>query len=44
MLTPFYEEPDTGIRLFHGHVLSILKEMPQGSVQVCVTSPPYWGL
>jgi DNA modification methylase len=27
-----------------GHVLDVLKEMPQRSVQTCVTSPPYWGL
>lgn len=27
-----------------GHVLDRLKELPCDSVQVCVTSPPYWGL
>ncbi len=27
-----------------GDALALLKEMPNGSVQCCVTSPPYWGL
>lgn len=27
-----------------GHVLDVLKELPDQSVQCCVTSPPYWGL
>ena len=27
-----------------GHVLDRLKDIPDGSVQTCVTSPPYWGL
>ena len=27
-----------------GHVLDVLREMPAESVQVVVTSPPYWGL
>jgi DNA modification methylase len=27
-----------------GHVLERLKDIPDGSVQTCVTSPPYWGL
>ncbi len=25
-----------------GDALSRLREMPAGSVQMCVTSPPYW--
>jgi len=28
----------------HGHVLDVLRAMEPESVQVCVTSPPYWGL
>jgi len=31
-------------QLLHGDCLDILKTLPAKSVQVCVTSPPYWGL
>ena len=27
-----------------GHVLDVLRVMPEASVHCCVTSPPYWGL
>ena len=27
-----------------GNAESILKKLPRGQVQACVTSPPYWGL
>ena len=27
-----------------GHVLDVLRAMPEASVHCCVTSPPYWGL
>lgn len=27
-----------------GHNLDLLRTMPDGSVQCCLTSPPYWGL
>jgi len=30
--------------LHEGDALTCLREMPAGSVQTCVTSPPYWGL
>jgi DNA modification methylase len=30
--------------IHQGHVLEILPTLPAGSVQCCVTSPPYWGL
>jgi site-specific DNA-methyltransferase (cytosine-N4-specific) len=30
--------------LYHGDVLARLGEMADGSAQMCVTSPPYWGL
>jgi DNA modification methylase len=33
-----------GKRLVRGHVLDVLREMPSGSVNCVVTSPPYWGL
>ncbi len=31
-------------RIVVGDALSALREMPDGSVRCCVTSPPYWGL
>jgi len=27
-----------------GNVLERLKEIPDGTIHCCVTSPPYWGL
>ena len=27
-----------------GDVLDKLKDLPEESIQCCVTSPPYWGL
>lgn len=27
-----------------GHVLDSLRALPEGCVQACITSPPYWGL
>ena len=35
---------DGDVRLYHGDVCSVLATLPAGSVQTCVTSPPYWGL
>ena len=32
------------VRILVGDALSRLREMPDASVQCCVTSPPYWGL
>jgi len=32
------------MRIRQGHVLDELAELPEGSVQCIVTSPPYWGL
>ena len=34
--------PNIDIRV--GHVLDVLKELPEGSVQCVCCSPPYWGL
>jgi len=31
-------------KIHHGHVLDVLKKMPDESVHCVVTSPPYWGL
>ena len=32
------------VRLLHGDCRAVLDTLPEGSVQCCVTSPPYWGL
>jgi len=31
-------------KIYHGHVLDELKGIPYGSVNCCITSPPYWAL
>jgi len=31
-------------KIHNGHVVDILREIPSRSIDVCVTSPPYWGL
>ena len=31
-------------KIIVGDCLDKLKELPDGSVQCCVTSPPFWGL
>ena len=31
-------------RILVGHALDILRTLPDGCVQTCITSPPYWGL
>ena len=30
--------------IYSGDALEILKKMPSESVDMCITSPPYWGL
>jgi hypothetical protein len=35
---------DDLVTLHHGDALDVLAAMPAGSVQMVVTSPPYWGL
>lgn len=35
---------DIDVTLYHGDCLEVLRTLPSGSVQCCVTSPPYWGL
>jgi len=42
MTTPYYDQH--GATLYVGDVLDVLKTLPDGCVQTCVTSPPYWGL
>ncbi len=31
-------------KIYHGHVLDILKTFPDGCIDCCITSPPYYGL
>lgn len=35
---------DSQITLYHGDSLAVLKQLPDASVDCCVTSPPYFGL
>jgi DNA modification methylase len=41
-MTPRFTQD--GIDIYLGDCRSVLKELPEQSVQCCVTSPPYWGL
>ena len=41
-MKPFYQ--DGSVTLLNADVLTGLASLPDGSVQCCVTSPPYWGL
>ena len=42
MSEPYYA--DDAVTLYHGNALDVLREMPDASVNCCVTSPPYYGL
>ena len=42
MVKPYYE--DESVTLYHGDALAVVREMPNGSVDCIVTSPPYFGL
>jgi DNA modification methylase len=41
-VTPWLADAD--VALYHGEVEQVLAELPERSIQTCVTSPPYWGL
>lgn len=41
-MRPYLEDPD--FTLWNGDALEVLRELPDESVNCCVTSPPYWGL
>lgn len=41
-MKPYYE--DDAVTLWHGDSLEVLRELPDQSVDCCVTSPPYFGL
>lgn len=40
--SPYYS--DDSVTLWHGDSLTVLRDLPSGSVDCCVTSPPYFGL
>ena len=42
MTAPYYA--DDAVTLWHGDALAVLRTLPAGSVDCCVTSPPYFGL
>lgn len=41
-MTPAYDY--SGVTIYAGDALSVLRQMPSESVQCCVSSPPYFGL
>jgi DNA modification methylase len=41
-MRPYYV--DESVQLYHGDALEVLRALPDGSVDCCVTSPPYYGL
>ncbi|WP_059007829.1 DNA-methyltransferase [Streptomyces specialis] len=42
MTTPYFDGP--GVTLYTGDALDVLAQLPGGSADCVVTSPPYWGL
>lgn len=42
MLIPYHTTD--ALTLFQGDCLEVLRQLPGGSAQTCITSPPYWGL
>lgn len=44
-LSPYWTTNDGQlVKLYHGDVLQVLRQLPSQSVHCVVTSPPYWGL
>lgn len=41
-MKPYYA--DDSVTLYHGDALAVLRDLPDVSVDSCVTSPPYFGL
>lgn len=37
---PYLQDPD--LTLYNGDAVEVLRELPDESVDCCVTSPPYW--
>ena len=41
-IDPLAADPD--VTLYHGDCLDVLRQLPTGSVHMCATSPPFYGL
>ena len=41
-MKPYLQDAD--LTIYCGDALEVLRELPDESVDCCVTSPPYWGL
>ena len=41
-MTPYLSDPD--VTLYHGDALETLRQLPDRSVHMCCTSPPFYGL
>ena len=41
-MTPYFQT-ELG-KLYNGDVLETLRQLPDASVDCCITSPPYWNL
>ena len=42
MFEPYFKQDN--ITIYNGNSLAVLNQLPDESVNCCVTSPPYWGL
>jgi DNA modification methylase len=42
-LTHFWDHTEEKYKLLHGEAEAILSSFPASSVDMCITSPPYWG-
>ena len=40
MSKPWIDDGD--VQLYNGDVIDVLRTLPAGIAQTCVTSPPYW--
>jgi site-specific DNA-methyltransferase (adenine-specific) len=39
----YVDGPETGPLFALGDALSVLRQLPDGAIDFCMTSPPYWG-
>lgn len=40
MSKPWLDDGD--LTLYHGDAVEVLRSLPSGIAQTCITSPPYW--
>lgn len=43
-MTPAFQTKSGSATIYVGNCITTLQQLPAGSVQCCITSPPYWGL